>query len=101
MRAPTSLASPPVPAPPPPREPTMPSISSRRRMAGAARRALANAARNVLSPSPTYLEKTSAAARVTTVAPEAVAAARAIVVLAHPVCIVVQVAFAKHIRNHF
>lgn len=40
--------------------------------------------RNVRSPSPTYLLNTSAAAKVTTVAPEAVAAARAIVVLAQP-----------------
>jgi hypothetical protein len=41
---------------------------------------------SVRSPSPTYLLKTSAADRVTTVAPLAVAAARAIVVLAHPRC---------------
>ena len=80
MRAPTSEASP-CPAP---RDPTIPSISSRSSTAGAARLARAKASRRTRSPSPTYLLNTSAAASVTVVAPDAVAAARAIVVLAHP-----------------
>mmetsp|Transcript_2878 Transcript_2878/g.10959 ORF Transcript_2878/g.10959 Transcript_2878/m.10959 type:complete len:286 (+) Transcript_2878:253-1110(+) len=84
-RAATSFppAAPPSP-PASPRLPTIPSISSSSRIEGAAFRAFANASRSNLSPSPTYFEKTSAALREITVAPDAFAAARASVVFAHP-----------------
>ena len=53
----------------------MPSISSRISTAGEAFRAFKNASVSIFSPSPKYIEKTSAAESENTVAPEAVAAA--------------------------
>jgi hypothetical protein len=62
----------------------MPSISSRISTAGEAFRAFKNASMSIFSPSPKYIEKTSAAESENTVAPEAVAAARANVVFPPP-----------------
>ena len=62
----------------------MPSISSRISTAGEAFRAFKNASVSIFSPSPKYIEKTSAAESENTVAPEAVAAARANVVFPPP-----------------